>query len=154
MSLVEITFPEIAKSELPAKLVGWKKKVGDAVSIGETVAEVETSKVVMEIPSNAAGVLVECFVTSDGEVSSKQAIGVISTNGFEQTLPPPSDQEQRMAKYCCPEMYFAATDENAKTKFSFHVFRGEPCWDIGGDICFASYCPWCGKRLPDRPFES
>jgi hypothetical protein len=35
------------------------------------------------------------------------------------------------------------------------VFRNEdPCWQINGHDTFASYCPWCGTKLPDHPFSS
>jgi hypothetical protein len=51
---------------------------------------------------------------------------------------------------------FVATEEykeRGKTRISFELFRGEdPCWLIDGNRAFITYCPWCGKKLPDKPF--
>lgn len=61
---------------------------------------------------------------------------------------------ERMSHYCCSWM-FATTDEGdiRLPKMEFTMFRGEdPCWCIEGKNAFASFCPWCGKRLPNHPF--
>jgi len=64
-------------------------------------------------------------------------------------------RQRRLSNYCCAGM-FTAVEESANIatpRFSFTMFRGEdPCWMINGDYAFACYCPWCGKKLPDRPF--
>jgi len=40
-------------------------------------------------------------------------------------------------------------------RFSFELYRGEdPCWKIDEKLVFASYCPWCGRKLPNKPFLS
>jgi hypothetical protein len=44
-------------------------------------------------------------------------------------------------------------DSRDKNKITFELFRGEdPCWMIDGRRSFISFCPWCGKKLPDHPF--
>jgi len=48
---------------------------------------------------------------------------------------------------------YVAIEEPADIRISFEMFRGEdPCWKIEGKHTFASYCPWCGQKLPSKPF--
>ena len=64
-------------------------------------------------------------------------------------------RQSRLARYCCASMFVAVeeTGVKGKNKVTFELFHGEePCWKIGGVRSFISYCPWCGKKLPDRPF--
>lgn len=64
-------------------------------------------------------------------------------------------RQSRLARYCCAGMFVAVEEANPRTenKITFEVFRGEdPCWMIDGRSSFISYCPWCGKKLPDHPF--
>lgn len=60
----------------------------------------------------------------------------------------------RIGKYCCISMFDAVTGPEAAVRFSFELFRGEdPTWCINEQYAFARFCPWCGQRLPDQPFE-
>ena len=59
MAIVEVKVPQLSESVAEATLLQWKKKVGDAVAVDEILIEVETDKVVMEVPAPSAGVLVE-----------------------------------------------------------------------------------------------
>lgn len=66
-------------------------------------------------------------------------------------------RQANLARYCCSGMYCAVEEhaERGGPQFSFTMFRGEdPCWQINGHNTFASYCPWCGKKLPDHPFRN
>ena len=66
-------------------------------------------------------------------------------------------RQANLVQYCCAGMYCAVEEhaERGDPQFSFVMFRGEdPCWQINGHNTFASYCPWCGKKLPDHPFRS
>lgn len=65
MALVEVKVPQLSESIAEATLLQWKKKVGEAVAVDEILIEVETDKVVMEVPAPAAGVIVE-IVEPDG----------------------------------------------------------------------------------------
>jgi len=51
-------------------------------------------------------------------------------------------------------MYVAIEEpDRADICVSFELFRGEdPCWKSDGKLTFASYCPWCGQKLPAGPF--
>jgi len=79
MAIVEVKVPQLSESVAEATLLQWKKKVGDAVSIDETLIEVETDKVVMEVPAPAAGVLVELVVADGATVGAEQLIARIDT---------------------------------------------------------------------------
>ena len=64
-------------------------------------------------------------------------------------------RQSRMVKYCCSGMFVACEEykERDKNRITFDLYRGEdPCWMIDGKRSFISFCPWCGKKLPERPF--
>ena len=64
-------------------------------------------------------------------------------------------RQARLARYCCAGMFCAVEEHpsHQTARFSFTMFRDEdPCWQIDGKNAFAVYCPWCGAKLPDRPF--
>ncbi|NMM12574.1 MAG: 2-oxoglutarate dehydrogenase complex dihydrolipoyllysine-residue succinyltransferase [Rhodoferax sp.] len=81
MAIVEVKVPQLSESVAEATLLQWKKKVGDAIAIDEILIEVETDKVVMEVPAPAAGVLVELVVGDGATVAAEQLIARIDTEG-------------------------------------------------------------------------
>jgi 2-oxoglutarate dehydrogenase E2 component (dihydrolipoamide succinyltransferase) len=64
-----------------ATLLQWKKKAGDAVAVDEILIEIETDKVVLEVPAPSAGVLSEILVAEGGTVVAEQLIARIDTTG-------------------------------------------------------------------------
>jgi 2-oxoglutarate dehydrogenase E2 component (dihydrolipoamide succinyltransferase) len=62
-----------------ATLLQWKKKAGEAVAADEILIEIETDKVVMEVPAPAGGVLAELVVGDGGTVVANQLIARIDT---------------------------------------------------------------------------
>jgi 2-oxoglutarate dehydrogenase E2 component (dihydrolipoamide succinyltransferase) len=81
MSIVEVKVPQLSESVAEATLLQWKKKAGDAVAIDEILIEIETDKVVLEVPAPAAGVLAEIVVADGGTVLAEQLIARIDTAG-------------------------------------------------------------------------
>ena len=81
MSIVEVKVPQLSESVAEATLVQWKKKVGDLVAIDEILIDVETDKVVLEVPAPAAGVLVELVMPDGSTVAAEQLIARIDTEG-------------------------------------------------------------------------
>jgi len=79
MAIVEVKVPQLSESVAEATLLQWKKKPGDAVAIDEILIDVETDKVVLEVPAPAAGVLVELVVADGGTVVADQLIARIDT---------------------------------------------------------------------------
>ena len=81
MAIVEVKVPQLSESVAEATLLTWKKKTGEAVAVDEILIEVETDKVVLEVPAPAAGVLGEIVVADGGTVVSDQLIARIDTAG-------------------------------------------------------------------------
>ncbi len=81
MAIVEVKVPQLSESVAEATMLNWKKKVGDAVAIDEILIEIETDKVVLEVPAPSAGVLTELLVADGGTVIAEQLIAKIDTEG-------------------------------------------------------------------------
>lgn len=88
MAIVEIKVPQLSESVAEATMLQWKKKVGDAIAIDEILIEIETDKVVLEVPAPSAGVLIELVVADGGTVVSDQVIAKIDTEGKAGTVAP------------------------------------------------------------------
>ena len=81
MAIVEVKVPQLSESVAEATLLQWKKKAGDVIAIDEILIEIETDKVVLEIPAPAAGVLVEIVQADGSTVAAEQVIAKIDTEG-------------------------------------------------------------------------
>jgi 2-oxoglutarate dehydrogenase E2 component (dihydrolipoamide succinyltransferase) len=79
MAIVEVKVPQLSESVAEATMLLWKKKVGDAVAVDEILIEIETDKVVLEVPAPSAGVLAEILVGDGGTVVADQLIARIDT---------------------------------------------------------------------------
>ncbi|MBG6077402.1 2-oxoglutarate dehydrogenase complex dihydrolipoyllysine-residue succinyltransferase [Polaromonas sp. CG_9.11] len=88
MAILEIKVPQLSESVAEATMLQWKKKAGDAIAIDEILIEIETDKVVLEVPAPSAGVLVELVVADGGTVVSDQVIARIDTEGNAGTTAP------------------------------------------------------------------
>ena len=88
MAIVEVKVPQLSESVAEATLLSWKKKPGEAVAIDEILIEIETDKVVLEVPAPAAGVLAAHVVADGGTVVSDQVIAQIDTEGKAGAVAP------------------------------------------------------------------
>ena len=79
MAIVEVKVPQLSESVAEATLLQWKKKVGDLVLVDEILIEVETDKVVLEVPAPSAGVIVELVAANGATVAAEQLIARIDT---------------------------------------------------------------------------
>jgi 2-oxoglutarate dehydrogenase E2 component (dihydrolipoamide succinyltransferase) len=79
MAIVEVKVPQLSESVAEATLLQWKKQPGEAVALDEILIEIETDKVVLEVPAPVAGVLAEHAVAGGGSVTSDQVIARIDT---------------------------------------------------------------------------
>ena len=77
--LIEIKIPVFAESVTEGTIAALHKKVGDAVARDENLADIETDKIMLELPAPQAGVLVELTVAVGDTVTSQQVIGKIDT---------------------------------------------------------------------------
>src|SRR5271168_2521554 len=74
---IEVRVPQLPESVADATLVSWHKKPGDAVARDENLVDLETDKVVLEVPAPAAGVLKEIRLADGTTVTSGQILAVI-----------------------------------------------------------------------------
>jgi 2-oxoglutarate dehydrogenase E2 component (dihydrolipoamide succinyltransferase) len=81
MAIVEVKVPQLSESVAEATMLQWKMKVGASVAADEILIDIETDKVVLEVPAPAAGVLCEILVADGGTVAAEQLIARIDTDG-------------------------------------------------------------------------
>jgi len=87
MAIVEVKVPQLSESVAEATLLQWKKKPGEKVELDEILIEIETDKVVLEVPAPSAGVLAQ-LVKNDGDtVVADELIAKIDTEGSAATSP-------------------------------------------------------------------
>ena len=79
MALFDVKVPQLSESVAEATLLQWKKKPGEAVAQDEILIEIETDKVVLEVPAPSAGVLSEVLVADGGTVVADQVIAKIDS---------------------------------------------------------------------------
>jgi 2-oxoglutarate dehydrogenase E2 component (dihydrolipoamide succinyltransferase) len=87
MAIVEVKVPQLSESVAEATLLQWKKKPGEAVAQDEILVEIETDKVVLEVPAPSAGVMAEHVVADGGTVVSDQVIAKIDSEGSAKAAP-------------------------------------------------------------------
>ncbi|MES2482011.1 MAG: biotin/lipoyl-containing protein, partial [Pseudomonadota bacterium] len=88
MAIVDVKVPQLSESVAEATLLQWKKKPGDAVAMDEILIEIETDKVVLEVPAPSAGVLAELVVADGGTVVAEQVIARIDSEGTAGAVAP------------------------------------------------------------------
>ncbi|MEY2796535.1 MAG: 2-oxoglutarate dehydrogenase complex dihydrolipoyllysine-residue succinyltransferase [Burkholderiaceae bacterium] len=81
MALFDVKVPQLSESVAEATLLQWKKKPGEAVAQDEILIEIETDKVVLEVPAPSAGVMAEILVADGGTVVADQVIAKIDSEG-------------------------------------------------------------------------
>ncbi|QHJ00755.1 2-oxoglutarate dehydrogenase complex dihydrolipoyllysine-residue succinyltransferase [Xylophilus rhododendri] len=87
MAIVEVKVPQLSESVAEATMLNWKKKVGEAVTADEILIEIETDKVVLEVPAPSSGVLTDLVVGDGGTVVSDQVIAKIDTSATASAAP-------------------------------------------------------------------
>ena len=102
MSIVEVKVPQLSESVAEATLLTWKKKPGEAVAIDEILIEVETDKVVLEVPAPSAGVLAEIIMGDGATVTAEQLIARIDTEGKAGAAAPATAATPAVAASAAP----------------------------------------------------
>ena len=87
MAIVEVKVPQLSESVAEGTLLTWKKKPGEAVAIDEILVEIETDKVVLEVPAPVAGIMSQLVRADGSQVVSEEVIARIDTEGSAQTSP-------------------------------------------------------------------
>jgi len=87
---VEVRVPQLPESVAEATLVNWHKKVGDAVARDENLVDVETDKVVLELPAPVTGVLAEIRKGDGATVAGQEVIAVLDSDASAAAVAAPS----------------------------------------------------------------
>jgi len=80
MAQIEVKVPQLSESVAEATMLTWHKKVGDSVARDENLIDIETDKVVLELPAPAAGVLVKIIKGDGTTVVADEVIAIIDTD--------------------------------------------------------------------------
>ncbi len=90
--LIEIKVPQLSESVAEATLLAWHKKVGEAVKRDENLIDIETDKVVLELPAPADGVLAKIIKGDGGTVKAGEVIATLDTEGKASAGAPAATQ--------------------------------------------------------------
>ena len=98
MAIIEVKVPQLSESVSEATLLDWHKKEGEKVSRDENLIDIETDKVVLELPAPADGVLVKIVKKSRESVGSGEVIAQIDTEGKASAVAPPKESKPQVAE--------------------------------------------------------
>lgn len=90
--IVEVNVPVFAESITEGTLLSWHKKVGESVARDEVLVDIETDKVVLEVPAPQAGVLVEIIVQDGETVETQQLLAKIDTEAAASAQETPAKE--------------------------------------------------------------
>ncbi|WP_347484508.1 2-oxoglutarate dehydrogenase complex dihydrolipoyllysine-residue succinyltransferase [Vandammella animalimorsus] len=115
MAVIEVKVPQLSESVSEATLLQWKKKAGEAVAADEILIEIETDKVVLEVPAPSAGVLAEIVEGDGATVTSDQLIARIDT-AAQAAAAPAAAQEASAPAAAAPAPAAAAAAPASASK--------------------------------------
>src|SRR5579863_8706741 len=84
---IEVKVPQLPESVQDATLVNWHKKAGDAVNRDENLVDIETDKVVLEVPAPVSGVLKEIRVKDGTTVGAGQVLAILEEGAAAAPAP-------------------------------------------------------------------
>jgi 2-oxoglutarate dehydrogenase E2 component (dihydrolipoamide succinyltransferase) len=87
MAQIEVKVPQLSESVAEATLLAWHKKVGDSVARDENLIDIETDKVVLELPAPGAGVITQIIKNDGATVVAGEVIAIIDTEGSAKVSP-------------------------------------------------------------------
>jgi 2-oxoglutarate dehydrogenase E2 component (dihydrolipoamide succinyltransferase) len=93
----EIKVPKLPESDADATIVQWHKKAGEAVARDENLADLETDKVVLEVPAPVAGVLKEIKVQAGATVTSDQLLAIVEAGAAAAAAPKSAAAKEQAA---------------------------------------------------------
>ena len=99
---VEVKVPQLPESVTEATLVSWHRKVGEPVARDENLIDVETDKVVLELPAPIAGVLVDVLKADGSTVAGQEVIAVIDSEAVATAAAPAAAQPGAAAPVAAP----------------------------------------------------
>ncbi len=134
---IEVVMPQMGESVVEATVIGWSKAVGDTVEEDETLLEISTDKVDSEVPSPAAGTLVEIRAEENDTIEVGQVIAVIATGNAAASSAPAKSNNVASEPTMSKEEIAAATPEQLLKTDSASTNGTEP-QRVGSDGRFFS----------------
>ena len=95
MAVLEVKVPQLSESVTEATLLQWHKKEGEAVALDENLVDIETDKVVLELPCPANGVLVSILKKDGSIVVAGEVIATVDTEAKASATPVPATPQTR-----------------------------------------------------------
>jgi 2-oxoglutarate dehydrogenase E2 component (dihydrolipoamide succinyltransferase) len=120
MAIIEVKVPQLSESVAEATLLDWHKKEGERVSRDENLIDIETDKVVLELPAPADGVLVRIIKKAKESVGSGDVIAQIDTEGkaaaaSQEKKAPPSAEKPKTTPPVMPAAQKIAAEKGIDT---------------------------------------
>jgi 2-oxoglutarate dehydrogenase E2 component (dihydrolipoamide succinyltransferase) len=103
MTTTEILVPALPESIADATVLAWHKKPGEMVTKDENLVDLETDKVVLEVPAPADGVLAEVLMAEGEVVKASTVLGRIGAGGSAALASPPASAQASAAPAVSPE---------------------------------------------------
>ncbi|MGH8750840.1 MAG: 2-oxoglutarate dehydrogenase complex dihydrolipoyllysine-residue succinyltransferase [Burkholderiales bacterium] len=124
MMLVEVKIPVLSESVAEATLLSWHKKQGDFVQRDENLIDIETDKVVLELPAPSAGKLVKVIKNDGATVISNEVIATIDTDAKPAAAPVKTEATEPARKTQEPMLMPAAKKMVAESKLDAAQISG------------------------------
>ena len=100
--IIEVKVPVFAESITEGTLIEWRKQVGESVARDEILVDIETDKVVLDVPAPQAGVLVEILVQNGETVGTEQLLAKIDTEAAASASAPAAASQEQPAPAAAP----------------------------------------------------
>ena len=112
----EVKVPVLPESISEATVAAWHKKPGDYVELDDVIVEIETDKVVLEVPAEEAGVLTEILAKEGETVNEEQVLGLL--NDESEASSEAASEQEKATQEETPETIQASPTEAAKEESS------------------------------------
>lgn len=132
---IEIKVPQLPESVTDAMLVAWHKKPGDPISRDENLVDLETDKVVLEVPAPVNGTLVEIKIMDGTTVTSGEVLAIIEEGDSAAVVAPADESSSEVAK---PETSVPVSGGDSAHKLSPSVRRLLDEHDLDATIVIGS----------------
>ena len=142
-AVVKVTLPEMGESVTEGSIVEWRKRVGDQVNEGDTLVDVTTDKVDVEVPATAAGVITQLYGKEGDTIAVGATLAEIDTskNGAApkangKTTTAPSQAAPKIVAVTLPEMGESVTEGSIvefRVKVGQRVNEGDSIVDVTTD---------------------
>ncbi|SAL60306.1 dihydrolipoamide dehydrogenase [Caballeronia arvi] len=121
MARIEVKVPQLSESVTEATMLPWKKKAGDAVTQDEILVELETDKVVLEVPAPSAGTLAEVVKKQGDIVHADEVLAIIDTEAKASAAAPAPAPEKPAVQAAQPAAAPSPAAQTSTGKADFDV---------------------------------